>query len=156
MQRPSCGEENDRIASNMRVVLDTNVLVSAFLWQGNAKEIFILAKKGIIISCATSSTIDELERVLSYPKFKKILIQRHMTPYTLLTAFLKVVTLYPSVRLEHSYIHNDPSDNAFLSCALVAHADYIISGDHHLLTLKLFHGIPILTPMQFLKRMKAE
>lgn len=54
----------------------------------------------------------------------------------------------PSERL--SIIAEDPSDNRVLECALSAHADAIVSGDRHLLVLKVFRGIPILSPQVFL------
>ena len=53
----------------MKVVFDTNVLVSAFLWHGTAKEIFVFAEQGVFSICVTKEILDELERVLSYPKF---------------------------------------------------------------------------------------
>lgn len=48
----------------------------------------------------------------------------------------------------------DPFDNHFLACALSSGASFIVSGNKHLLSLKNFKGIPILSPQQFLKRMK--
>lgn len=51
-------------------------------------------------------------------------------------------------------IKEDPSDNHFLACAIVAQASFIISGDEHLLKLKAFQGIPIVSPKEFLKIIK--
>lgn len=58
----------------MKVVLDTNVLVSGFLWQGTPEELFILAEKNLITICVTQETLAEFERVLSYPKLRKHLV----------------------------------------------------------------------------------
>ena len=51
-------------------------------------------------------------------------------------------------------IPDDPSDEKFLACALAARADFIISGDRHLLRLGMFHGIPILSPKRFFSILK--
>jgi predicted nucleic acid-binding protein len=49
----------------------------------------------------------------------------------------------------------DPQDNLFLACALEGHADYVVSGDAHLLEIKYYHGVQIVTPRQFLGLLKA-
>ncbi len=138
----------------MRVVLDTNVLVSAFLWQGLPEEIFKLAEKGEIAICVNKEILEEFERVLSYPKFKARLSQIRKTPSQIINEFLAVVAHYPSHRFLTPQVPADQSDEIFLSCALAARASFIISGDKHLLRLKSFHGIPIVTSRQFLFRIK--
>ena len=52
---------------------------------------------------------------------------------------------------EVNLVHQDPSDNKFLSCALEARVDFIVTGDHHLLQLGSFHHTTILSPHEFLK-----
>jgi len=51
-------------------------------------------------------------------------------------------------------IVDDPTDNKFLACALEVNADYIVSGDNHLLLLKHFHGIQIVDTASFIKKIK--
>lgn len=63
--------------------------------------------------------------------------------------YVKAITVPPMEPL--TVIRDDPSDNRFLECALAGKADVIVSGDRHLLRLKRFRGIPILTPKAFLE-----
>lgn len=137
----------------MRIVLDTNVLISAFLWQGAPKEIFVLAEKHTIAICATRETLEEFERVLSYPKFKTHLDLIGKTPTQITDEFAEIVEYYPSIKFSTPQIQDDPSDDNFLSCALSARASFIVSGDKHLLRLKRFRKIPILSPDEFLKKL---
>lgn len=138
----------------MRVVADTNTLISAFLWQGTPEKFFVLAQKKRITLCATNETLSEFKEVLSYPKFKNRLASIGKTPEAIIDEFLAIVRYYPSKRLPTPQILQDPSDDAFLACALSAKASFIISGDRHLLDIKKFQGIPIVTPAQFLKQDK--
>ena len=146
------GSQTKRCQEKMKVVLDTNVLISAFLWSSIAKEIFLLAKEQRIIFCATQDILDEFELVLNYPKFKDRLVAIGKTPSDVISEFMAVVECYPDRESPDIHIAADPADEKFLGCALASRADYIISGDKHLLTLKEFRGIPIITPRQFLTR----
>lgn len=83
-------------------------------------------------------------------------LSRFVTPALLqewvdaLTDPTRVTMVEPAEQID--VVRADPSDNRFLECALAAHADAVISGDHHLLTLKTFRDIPILTPSAFLEQ----
>lgn len=138
----------------MKVVLDTNVFVSAFLWQRNVKEIFNLAKQKKFQICATKEILNEFEKVLKYSKFSKKLKSINKEPPQIINEFLEVVKLYPSRKLKTPIIREDPTDDKFLVCTLSCKASFIVSGNKHLLNLKDFQGIPILTPIQFLSRLK--
>jgi len=138
----------------MKVVLDTNVFISAFLWQRNAKEIFNLAKEKKFQICATKEILNEFEKVLKYPKFSKKLKSISKEPSQIINEFLEIVKLYPSRKFKTPIIKEDPTDDKFLICALSSKASFIVSGDKHLLKLKNFQSIPILTPTQFLKQLK--
>ena len=140
----------------MRVVLDTNVLISAFLWQGVPKELFVLAQRSDITICITKELAEEFERVLSYPKFQERLGRIGKTPKEILDEFLEIVDYFPSIHFPTVQIEKDSSDDIFLEAALSSGASFIISGDQHLLNLKKFHNIPILTPHQFLIHLKKK
>lgn len=140
----------------MRVVLDTNVLISAFLWQGTPKELFVLAQKNEITICITKELAEEFERVLSYPKFQERLTRIGKTPQGILDEFLEVIEYFPSFYFPTVQIKPDPSDDIFLAGALSSGASFIISGDQHLLNLKKFQNIPIVTPRQFLTQVKKK
>jgi putative PIN family toxin of toxin-antitoxin system len=138
----------------MKVVLDTNVFISAFLWQKLAKEIFNLVKEEKAQVCVSKEILEELQRVLNYPKFSNRLRLIDKTSDEIISEFLEVVKLYPSKKFKTVIVEEDPSDDKFLSCALSCGASFIISGDKHLLALREFQGIPILSPKEFLKTIK--
>lgn len=135
----------------MNVVCDTNVLISALLWQGITSNIFHLAKQGKINICASAETIDEFQAALSYSKFKKQLAIIRKTPEEVINEFLEVVAYYYPEKISKIIVKDDPSDDKFLACAIATQASFIVSGDAHLLKLKEFKGIPIVSPRKFLK-----
>lgn len=140
-----------KISTNIKVVLDTNVLISAFLWQKDAKEIFNLAKENKIQICVTKEILDEFYRVLHYPKFSSRLKLIGESPEEIINEFLEIVKLFPSKRFKTVIIKEDPSDDKFLSAALSSGALFLISGDKHLLCLREFKGISFISPGEFLK-----
>lgn len=143
-----------KISENLKVVLDTNVLISAFLWQKGAKEIFNLAKKSKIRICVTKEILDEFYQTLNYPKFSSRLKLIGKTPEEIINEFLEVVKFYPTKRFKIIIVKEDPSDDKFLSAALSSGALFIISGNKHLLKFKQFKRIFIVSPREFLKYFK--
>jgi len=130
----------------VRVVLDTNAVVSALLFSGVSSKLVSLWRKGLITPLLSREILDEYLRVLSYPKFElsekeiKELIQEEILPYA------EVVK--PKRRLR--VVQRDPSDNKFLECAVAGQAAVIISGDKELLSLGCYRQIRIQSPAQFL------
>ncbi|MFW6111284.1 MAG: putative toxin-antitoxin system toxin component, PIN family [Thermoproteota archaeon] len=128
----------------MRVVLDTNVLVSAIFWKGNESPIIQLVEEGKLTLVTSLPILKELKKVLSYPKFpldkEKV---NEQVEYFFLAQLVS-----PTQKL--NLIPQDPSYNKFLECALTGKADYIVSGDRHLLDLKEFQGIKIITGEELL------
>ena len=129
-----------------RVVVDSNVVVSALLFGGIAGKLIPLWKGRHIQPLCSKDIIDEYVRVLAYPKFKlaeseiEFLISREIVRW------FEIVTVPPG----KPFVTADPSDDKFIWCALEGRADAIISGDEHLLNLA-DSPIPILTPSQFLR-----
>lgn len=128
----------------MRVVLDTNVLVSALLFKQHALWVMEAVERGGLVPCVSKETIQEFARVLQYKKFTKILSSEKLTVDDILRYILNYAYIVHSSKAV-SVIEQDPSDNAFLSCAEAARAQCIISGDTHLLTLRIYKNIPIYT-----------
>lgn len=130
----------------MRVVLDTNAVISALLFSGVSSKLVSLWQNGSITPLLSREILDEYLRVLSYPKFQlseeeiKQLIQEEILP------FAEVVK--PKRRLR--VVRRDPSDNKFLECAVAGKASVILSGDKDLLSLRSFRRIRIQSPAQFL------
>lgn len=132
-----------------KVVLDTNVLISSSLKpKSKARVIYRLALRGEIELKISVDLMNELSRVLEYPKFKFEKLQKKV----FLKNLTKVATILANPGLTISVIKEDAPDNKFLECAVEAKADYLISGDNkHLLPLKNFQGIEIISPNEFLK-----
>ena len=135
----------------MRVVLDTNILISAFLWKGKLAQIFNFINQREIILCFSKLTLDELIRVSHYPHINKKIKEENLD-FDKIVAELASASIIVNPKNIPDIIKDDPSDNIFLACALSAQASFIISGDKHLLNLKEFQDIPILTPHKFLNR----
>lgn len=130
----------------MRVVLDTNVLVSALLFTGISSELLPLWQRNAIMVLLSRSILEEYLRVLSYPKFQlseaeiKNLIEEELLPY--------VEVVNPRRRLR--VVKRDPADNKFLECAITGKAQVIISGDKDLLSIGRYRSISIQSPAKFL------
>ncbi len=138
----------------MRVVLDTNVLISSLFWKGKLALLSELINKQKIILCFSKSTLNELVRVSSYFHIAKKIKEENIDFDKIITKLIsKSVLTIPN--FVPNVIKEDPSDNKFLACAISAQASFIISGDNHLLKLKEFQGIPIVSPKEFLLSFSA-
>lgn len=128
-----------------RVVPDTNITISATFWRGHPRLIFDLARQGRVTLLSSPPIQAELIRVLSYPKFG-------LAAAELLPIVNDIRNLVESVdvRSKIDVICEDPTDNVFLECALDGGANYVVSGDHHLLALREYRGIKIVTARDFL------
>ena len=132
----------------MRVVLDTNVVISSLLFCGVSSKLVPLWQNGVITPLISRSILEEYLRVLSYPKFKltdaeiKGLIQEELLPYA--------EVIKPRRRLR--IVERDPSDDKFVECAVTGKARVVISGDKDLLTIGSYRKILIQSPAQFLKK----
>ena len=135
----------------MRVVIDTNTVISGFLWGSYPRQIIDLVRTQEITVYTSSFLIEELSEVLSRPKFyQRIQTVIEETPESLVNNYRNLVKIVEIYQVEKIVI-NDPDDDQVLACAISANADYIISGDQDLLTLKLYQNIPIVTPREFMK-----
>jgi putative PIN family toxin of toxin-antitoxin system len=136
-----------------RIVLDTNVLLSALLFHAGTLSWLRLAwQSEAIHPLASHDTTTELIRVLSYPKFKLTSDERE----DLLGDYLpwcETVTVPNKIKLAD---WRDPFDRPFLAIALTAKADALITGDKDLLALSRLCAVPILTPAAFRDRMQAQ
>ena len=129
------------------VVIDTNVLISALLFGGTPGKLIELWKKGTIRPVASREIIDEYLCVLAYPKFRLTENEIGYLLYREILPHFKVVI----AKRGKSVLKTDPSDDKFFWCALSGKAEYIISSDKHMLSLKSHKGISILTPSAFLQ-----
>lgn len=120
-----------------RVVFDTNILLSAFIFGGNPERLFELARSKKIQLLTSSSILAEFATRLK----DKFLWDDVDIAEAIKTIGYSSELIRPTQKL--SVLRDDP-DNRVLECALEGKADFIVSGDKHLLTLKEFRKIPII------------
>jgi len=135
----------------MRIVCDTNVLLSGFLFGGHCRTIIRLVSEGRIDGFISSVLIAELEGVLQRPKFSLTADQICGIIDLVRQTF---VTISP--RQSVAVVKDDPDDNAVLEAALAAGAEVVVSGDSHLLDLVEFLSIRILSPACFMKQIPSQ
>jgi putative PIN family toxin of toxin-antitoxin system len=138
----------------MRLVLDTNVLVSAFLWEGTPGRLIELAAEKEIELFTSRILLDELAATLAKKKLAKPVRATGLSAEQMLRNYRRLATLVRPRQLGQQ-VSRDADDDAVLACALAAHADLIVSGDDDLLSLKSFQGIPIVTPTQAIERIEV-
>jgi putative PIN family toxin of toxin-antitoxin system len=132
----------------MRVVLDTNTVISALLFTGTASRLVGLWQSRRMTLLVSKAILEEYLRVLAYPRFNlgdqevKALIQEELLP------FVDTVR----VRKHLAVVRRDPDDDKFLECAVAGRAEYLVTGDQDLRQLETYRGITILPVGQFLQR----
>lgn len=134
----------------IRAVLDANQFVSALLKPlSNSGSILTLIRDDKIRLLVSDDIISEVTGVLLYPKIKKRI---NRSPEYIASFMDKLwsAAIVTKGALKINAIADDPGDDKYLSCALEGKADFIVSGDHHLLNLKTFKGIRIVDPAFFL------
>jgi putative PIN family toxin of toxin-antitoxin system len=133
-----------------RVVLDTNVLVSAILFGGPPRDVLELVTSGTIHCSLSPSILDELRDVLCRPKFG-FSLEQSLRVIEELHAVCDVVDPGDRVRV----LTSDPDDNMILECAVSANAAFIVSGDRHLLDLGQYKGMVIVRPADYLRTIRS-
>jgi putative PIN family toxin of toxin-antitoxin system len=128
-----------------KAVLDTNVLISAIVFGGTPRKILNEVINGRLKVAISREILHEIQGILLGKKFKY--------PEEVVNAITNQLTILceivlPAQRVE--IVRSDPADNRIIECALEAKAQYIITGDSHLIELKEVHGISIVTPGEFL------
>ena len=135
--------------AKLRVVLDANIYISAILFGGLPDEIIKLGQIGSIQILLSDQIKSEIKKVLKV-KFKWTDNQIKETEQFLSDITEKV----DSSSITIDVIKDDPTDNQVLETAKSGKADIIISGDSHLLKLKKYKSIKIISPRDFLGLMK--
>ena len=131
--------------ASRKVVFDTNILISGYLWKGSPRRAIDKVRCGEWIHLVSEETIEELIRVLAYAKFG--LKPEEIEP---IIRDLMAISEYVEVRSKIDLVKANPTDNVFLNLAIDGEAEVIVSGDHHLLDLKEFNDIPIISVRKFL------
>ena len=130
-----------------KVVLDTNILVSALLFKGELAGIVDLWKTGKIVPMLSKEMFVEFRTVLEYPKFSltwqeiKVIIEEEVLPY------FEVIEVTENIK----GICRDVDDDKFIACAVSASADFIVTGDKDLLDLGKYKSVKIISASVLLK-----
>lgn len=134
----------------LRVVLDTNVLISAILFGGKPRQILEKAIRGEFRLCMSEPILEELKGVLRRSKFdySPEMIQVILTELAGIADFVN-----PSKTI--NVVLEDPEDNRILECAVEAEANYIVIGDFHLLKLSRYRNIEVLNAVAFLEKLSS-
>ena len=135
----------------MRLVADTNVVVSGLLWLGNSGRLLEVAANGQVTLYTSPVLVAELTRILKTPKLATRIERGGLPLDELLARYLNVAIIVQPETVP-SIVIADPDDDHVLACALAGNADLIVSGDRDLLSLKTFRDIPIVTPAEAVNR----
>lgn len=136
----------------MRIVCDTNVLISALLWGGTPGRILERIESGLDTLYTSRMLLQELAEVLNYPKISRTLERRNLSSNELLELVIAHAQIVATSNTPIRAVPDDPDDDHVIDCAVTAHADYILTGDSHLLALKVWNSIPILSAGEYLER----
>jgi uncharacterized protein len=133
----------------VRIVADTNTIVSALLWRGSPHRL-IAAMEDYSVDFYTSRVLlDELADVLPRRKLAKAIRATGKTPGQLVAEYEGFVNVVTPASIRRT-VPGDADDDHVLACALAANADLIVSGDAHLRNLKRYHGMRIVAAAEAL------
>ena len=134
----------------LKLVLDTNTIVSAFFWEGNEAELLRKIEEGKAKLYTTIEILKEVEEVIKRPKFHGVMKKAGLTPDQIMQKIVSLSHLVIALKLNIK-VCRDEKDNKFLECAESAKADYLVSGDEDLFSLKEYNGIPIVRTWKMLQ-----
>ena len=139
------------MAPIQRAVFDTNILISAYLWPGTPRHALEIVRSGRCTFVSADAAIEEFVRVLGYRKFG--LSPEEIAP--LVHDLLSLSTLV-SPKRDVRVITKDVTDNLFLSIALEGRCTIIVSGDHHLLDLRRYQQVRIVSAATFVRAFQPD
>lgn len=133
----------------MRIVLDTNILVSALLARGGPWRIVEAVRDGESEIVTSPILLAELERILNLARVTRRARLSHVEVAGYLEELRKLaIVIEPAIRL--SVVIRDPDDDRVLEAAVAGSAEYVVTSDRDLLDLREYEGIRIVTPAVFL------
>ena len=134
----------------IRALLDTNVVVSAFLWGGTPQRIITHVTEGDGVLLSSEALIAELTRMLAKPKLQAYIVARETSPMVIVQQYTKLIQWVEPAKIPSDVVRD--ADNVIvLAAAVGGRATHLVSGDKDLLTLERYADIPILKPSDFLR-----
>lgn len=139
----------------MRIVLDTNVVMSALLWRGTPHQLLQTIGQLPRVQLFTSAALlEELADVLTRPSPAKRLALIGKTAREVLADYVDAVELVEPLTVPR-VVPSDPDDDQVIAAAIAAQADLIVSGDSDLLSMGSHQNIPIVTAAQAFQKIAA-
>ncbi len=135
----------------MRLVLDTNIVVSGLIWGGVPRQLLELGRNGQATYFTSSVLLDELAGVLERKKFATLLASQKITPAFLMQRYGMLAKLVKPQPIERTV--RDVDDDLVIATALAAKADIIVTGDSDLLVLHPWQGMQILNAADALEKL---
>ena len=135
----------------MRIVCDTNVILSGLLFSGHCRTILRYVSEGHLQGFTSTALLAELERVLLRPKFRLAVSEVEAILDLIRQSFVLVLP-----RESVTVVTDDPDDDAVLEAAVAADAELIVSGDKHLLDLEAFRDKRIITPASLIRELRCQ
>jgi putative PIN family toxin of toxin-antitoxin system len=129
----------------MKLVLDTNVFISAFYWGGNSQKVIDRIIVGLDELYVSNKILEEISQVMGRPKFKT---EQETIDKYLETIEKNCKKVFTEGKIKG--ICRDKDDDDKLECGIICDADYIITGDDDLLVLENYKTVKIITPMKYL------
>lgn len=140
-----------------KAVLDTNIFVSSLLTRtGPTAQVLSSWRHRRYLLVTSPAIIAEIRAVLQHPRIRRRYSITDEEAEELVTLLEQEALIVPGNTRIPPVIPEDPADEQVLACAIEAGADCIVSGDRHLLNLKVYAGIPILTTREFLDWLEKE
>jgi putative PIN family toxin of toxin-antitoxin system len=133
----------------MKIVLDVNIFISSFFWGGNPRKVLERVISGMDELFTTKEIMDEMYDVIRRPKFHA---NKDRINYLINSIDEIANKIVPKKRINNG--SRDKTDNKYIECGITANVDYIISGDIHLLELKEYENIKIVTAKRYLEIIK--
>lgn len=130
----------------MKIVIDTNVVISAAFFGGVPRKVLQAAIEEKIIVCATDSIVEEYQEI----RTEMVARKKGTLRDNIFDLYLGKIKMIDAVTVVD--VCRDPDDNKFIACAVDAKAIYIVSGDKDLLTVKNYDAIEIVTAKEFYER----
>jgi putative PIN family toxin of toxin-antitoxin system len=139
----------------MRIVADTNTVVSGLLWQGPPRQLLDAGRFKRLTLVTSLSLLAELAEVIKRDKFALRIRNARVSATGLVEDYAGIALVIETAALPHP-VARDPDDDQVLACALAARADAIVSGDADLLALETYQDIPILTAAQAVEKIEGK
>ena len=139
----------------MKIVPDTNILVSSTFWDGDPRKILSLIDQKLVACILSQEILDEYQKVIVRDDIVEKIADKNLVASKIVERIMSNSTIV-KITIHLDIVKNDANDNKIIECANAGNADYIITRDEHLLKLRKYENIKIVKPEEFLDIMKNE